>query len=137
MEHGLKREFSREEMADLVKALLEQVMKQVNPELDEVELSREESLDRLKTSRVNYEQKNDFKVGDIVVWKHHLKNRRFPKYGQLAIVMEVLKQPIYDDEKNSGSPRFREPLNIRLGIIDSYGEFEIFHYDKNRFTSYV
>ena len=120
-------------MSEFIKAFLEQAKKQANPELKEVELTREEIKERLIASRKNYEQRSEFKPGDIVVWKPFLKNRRFPKYGQLGIVMEVLKQPIFDDEKNSGSPRFKEPLTLKVGIIDGYGEFETFYYDKNRF----
>ncbi|MCF6205693.1 MAG: hypothetical protein L3J47_02195 [Sulfurovum sp.] len=81
-----------------------------------------------------YLNKNIFKVGDKVKWKPKLKNRKYPKYDQIAIIIEVLDKPVYDEEKtNSGSPYFKEPLDIRLAILDNQGDFEIYYYDSNRF----
>lgn len=31
-------------------------------------------------------------------------------------------EPLYDNAGNSGSPYFREPLSLRLGLVDSDGK---------------
>ncbi|QTA80646.1 Uncharacterized protein dnl_29570 [Desulfonema limicola] len=75
---------------------------------------------------------NEFKEGQVVKWKKGLKNKRLPNEEQPAIVVEILKEPIYS-EFNSGTPYFREPLDLALGFIGGHNDFIIFHYDKRRF----
>jgi len=83
-------------------------------------------------------QPNEFKVGDLVCWKPDLKNRRRPKKGEPAIVVEKLDTPVYDEEKGPGSAYFREPLDFVLGFLDEEdGEFVLYHFDSRRFRKYV
>jgi hypothetical protein len=78
-----------------------------------------------------------FAPGDLVTWKAGMKNKRVPRYGQPAVVLEVLAQPLRDGHDDPGSTYFREPLDLVLGLIwDSNpgrGEFMTFHYDSRRF----
>lgn len=75
-------------------------------------------------------------VGDVVQWKPGMKNRRAPRYGQPAIVVEVLAQPVSADSHEPGSTYFREPLDVVLGVFwhekPGHGEFLAFHYDSRR-----
>jgi len=60
------------------------------------------------------------KPGDICVWEHGLQNRKWPSKNQPVVVIESLSEPIYDgDEHNSGSPYYREPLDVRVMGTDS------------------
>jgi hypothetical protein len=70
--------------------------------------------------------------GDIVCWKDGLKNRKRPAYGEPAIVIEVLKEPVFEGTDDAGSPYFREPLTLVLGLLNG-DDFLIFHYDGRRF----
>ena len=78
-----------------------------------------------------------FKAGDILTWKPGLSNRRYPKNGKPAVVMEVLEVPVLDRERDSGSPYFREPLDVVLGAFaeeeDMPGIFLTWHFDSRRF----
>jgi len=74
-----------------------------------------------------------FGVGDKVRWKKGLKNRKYPKEGQTCLVVEVLETPIIQDTKDSGSPYFREPLDLILALLSDEGELMLYHYDKRRF----
>jgi len=80
----------------------------------------------------------DFKIGDIVLWKQGLRNKKRPYQHEPAIVLEMLEPPIFDERQDSGSTYFREPLNMVIGIAD-YNEKEhetsllSFHVDKRRF----
>jgi len=77
---------------------------------------------------------SDFRPGDIVKWKTGLRNRRRPTYGDVAIVIEKLKEPVFDEsEKSAGSAYFREPLDLIIGIIDDDGDFLCYHVDSRRF----
>jgi hypothetical protein len=92
----------------------------------------EELRDRVK--RMTGGPRTEFHSGDIVKWKPGMKNRRFPEEDMPAIVMQVLPTPIYDTEKkDAGSPYFREPLDIIIGIAGNEGDIVKFHYDSRRF----
>lgn len=79
------------------------------------------------------EPERPFRPGDIVTWKESLANRKRPRNGEVAVVIEVLPQPVYGKEKSAGSPYFHEPLDIVLGMLGSDGEVLRYHFDKHRF----
>jgi len=74
-----------------------------------------------------------FELGDVVKWKKGLKNKKYPKEGQLCIVIEEMEKPIIQDSRDSGSPYYREPLDLVLALLDDESDLVIFHYDKRRF----
>jgi hypothetical protein len=77
-----------------------------------------------------FNEKHTFAVGDIVVWKYALKNKRTK--GPFVVV-HVLDTPLVDHVAEPGSVYFNEPLDIVLGHIDSDGEFLVYYYDSRRF----
>ena len=79
------------------------------------------------------EKATKFDVGDVVKWKKGLKNKKYPKEGQYCMVVEELEQPIIQDTKDSGSPYYREPLDLVLALLDDDSDLLILHYDKRRF----
>lgn len=87
-----------------------------------------------------YNEKHEFKSGDLVMWKPGLKNRKHPEEGAPVVVVEVLPAPVVIDGSevmDSGTPLYREPLDIKLGSIDPRGdEFMVYHYDSHRFMPY-
>ena len=102
-------------------------------EKEDSSLSTEE-LKEIITKRFKaFNTKNDFNVGDFVKWKSGLKNKKLPHYNQPAIIVELLDQPVYDTEKDSGSTYFREPLDIVIGLLDPDNNFLLFHCDRRRF----
>ena len=80
--------------------------------------------------------KIEFKAGDIVCWKPGLQNRLRPADGEPAIVVEVLKKPRYDEQKNAGTSNYFEPLDLILGLIDEDKDFMVFHFDSRRFQHF-
>ncbi len=78
-------------------------------------------------------QKHDFKSGQAVKWKKGLRNKKFPEENQEAIVIDVLTTPILQHETESGTPYFREPLDLVLAMLDEDNDLVIFHYDSRRF----
>lgn len=69
--------------------------------------------------------------GEIVCWKPYLKNKSRPKARQLGVVMEILPHPIFDTCPDSLC--FHEPLDIKIGIINSSDELVSFLFDSRRF----
>jgi len=90
-----------------------------------------EYIEKLKKRASLLATVSDFNVGDIAVWKDGLKNKRYPQYGQPAIVLEKLDPPLIDDEDLT----LKEVLNIKLGFIAENDEFFSFNYDGNRFKT--
>jgi hypothetical protein len=77
----------------------------------------EEYTTQLQTACNNFLKKDAFQVGQLVKWKKNLKNRQLPYINQPAIVVEILDEPVINNEEESGSPYFRENLDIILGIL--------------------
>lgn len=96
------------------------------------------SIGRLKNCATRMRHVHLFKKGQLVQWKEGLKNRKTPAYGEPIIVVDVLKEPVYDcDSKNSASPFFYEPLTLIAGELAPNGDFVCFHYDGRRFEPYL
>lgn len=78
-------------------------------------------------------ERNHFQIGDLVQWKDKLfKNRAYPSISQLAIVVDVLKEPVLDKEVQSGSPSFGVSYDLVLGVIIN-NTFHTFYYESQRF----
>lgn len=95
----------------------------------------EDAAERLQTlyQRLTNGREQALRPGMMAVWKPGLKNRRFPRYGEPAVVVEMLDPPILNHEDESGSTYYREPLNILLGILHRDGDFLVYHFDRRRF----
>ena len=82
-----------------------------------------------------------FKPGDLVCWKSGMRNRRFPREGNPAVVLEVLATPHLDSETETGSTYYREPLDLVLGLFleegEHRGDFLCWHFDSRRFTPWA
>ncbi|HLO83669.1 MAG TPA: hypothetical protein VK203_01470 [Nostocaceae cyanobacterium] len=96
----------------------------------------EEYIAKLQSACNNLLKKESFQVGQLVKWKENLKNRRLPYKNQPAIVVAILDEPIISNEEESGSPYFKETLDIVLGILVEEDTFLTFHYDSRRFEAY-
>lgn len=116
----------------LIEALKERQEKVENRKIEDID-SYIKSLQK----RTNlFLQEHDLKKRDVVIWKEGLKNKVRPAYGEPCTVLDILHNPIFDNDKNSGSPYFNEPLDLVLGIIDEENDFLILHCDKRRFQPY-
>lgn len=92
----------------------------------------------LRTRLESFDTVNTFQRGQTVQWKQGLKNRARPQYGQPAIVVQILDEPILDTSEEAGSAYFRESLDIVLGMLaPEDGGFVLYHYDRRRFEAFV
>ncbi|MFH0902555.1 MAG: hypothetical protein V2A73_18145 [Pseudomonadota bacterium] len=83
-----------------------------------------------------FQKSHQFRSGQLVKWKAGMKIKKLPAYGEPVVMVEALPQPVFDDEKDDGSPFFREPLDLPLGVTDSDGDYLVFYCDRRRFESY-
>jgi hypothetical protein len=91
---------------------------------------------KLKELAGRMDQFHSFAKGQFVKWKPGLKNRRFPDYGEPAIVTAILPSPTFDpSEVTAGSPYFQESLTFVLGIYRD-DEFLEFRLDSRRFEPF-
>lgn len=99
--------------------------------------SHEELVQALQTRFQALRRRQCFQPGDLVTWKPGLRNRRYPVDGRPAIVLQVLTEPVFDEELNSGSNYFREPLDLVLGLVleegEQRGNLLAWHFDSRRF----
>ena len=91
---------------------------------------------KLKELSERLDEGHSFTKGQFVKWKPGLKNRKFPDYGEPAIVTAVLPSATFDPgEVTAASPYFQEPLTFVLGIYrdDDFLEFWL---DSRRFEPF-
>lgn len=88
-----------------------------------------EYVEKLRKRKASFlEEKHTFSVGDIVMWKDGLKNKRLPAYGEPCIVLKVHEEPIIDEDDVSDL----EELDVKIGIISPDDDFLCFNYDSAR-----
>ena len=72
------------------------------------------------------------KCGDIVRWKSGMKCTKRPEYGQQCVVMETFP-PHQSNKRGACASGFREPNDIRIGVLDDDGDLMIYLFDSRRF----
>lgn len=125
---------SDQKYTELLKQIAENSRKERMTKLEEF-IKTPEHITRLKEIFGIFNTTKVFEVGQIVKWKKGLKNKNFPIENQPAIVLEILKEPIYG-EGEYGTPIYREKLDLILGMIDEEEEFIHFYFDSRRFEPY-
>lgn len=118
-------EFDNEE---LLKALISKIKSQAAEPIN-VRGYTQRLMDVLN----NYNETTSFEVGQLVVWKEGLKNKKMPDYGVPAVVVKVYETPVIDEQAPLASPYYGEELNLKLAFLDEDNELLTFHYDGNRF----
>jgi hypothetical protein len=132
-----EQESTKKEIIDeLIKSFSSGKLSDGSKEPDqEKESYGEEHIIQLQKACNNLLKKNLFQVGQLVKWKENLKNRKLPYQNQPAIVVEILAEPITNNQEESGSTYFGETLDIILGILVE-DTFLTFYYDRRRFEPY-
>ncbi|MEE4420901.1 hypothetical protein [Streptomyces bugieae] len=121
-------------LADLDEQELEVVLETLAAGAQSTEDRRDHG--RLLELYRSFSRRNEFKVGQLVTWKPHMRNRKLPEEGEPAIVVDFLTEPLYSERADEGSPYFREPLDLILAMIDDDGDLLCFHFDSRRFQPY-
>lgn len=109
---------------------------------DELPDSSDRDLGLALRARVEcLHRRHEFRPGDLVTWKPGLANKRIPRVGRPAVVVEVLPDLVLDAGKDAGDPYFREPLDIVLGVFIEQGrhrgDFITWHFDSRRFQPWT
>jgi hypothetical protein len=118
-------------------ALQSMLLGLANSEHSDVDLRREArelKIDALRESyrRIQSTDPSKFRPGDLVRWQPNMKYVKWPQYGEAAVVVECLDPPVLEVERQSGSPYFRNPMTLILGMHHQNG-FHCWHFDGRRF----
>jgi hypothetical protein len=101
-----------------------------------VKLAPQQRAQLLTDALARYQNHTPFAIGQLVKWKQGFRTRNWPGDGDPAIVCEVLPQPFFDETPDSTSPYYREPLDLRLGVIGVDGHFVTYWFDARRFEPF-
>lgn len=96
-----------------------------------VNIARKERLIKLKELAKLFGEVSEFSVGDEIVWKDGLNNCTRPAKDEVAIVLEVLPEPIRGTD--TSSPEGGARNDIVIGVLDD--DDSLLHYamDSRRF----
>lgn len=86
-------------------------------------------------ARLTAPRERELQAGDAVQWKKGLSNRKRPKDGEPAVVVETFygRRQTYDPSLDTNTQYFREPLDIKIAFVDKDGEFMTYFFDSRRF----
>lgn len=109
---------------------------------DRAEITREQREDpaiharKLLDHLAGYQDRgaHRFAVGDLIQ-AIPAAPYRFWTAQRPGVVVEVLKEPAFDNEANCGSPDFRLPLDLRVATVRG-GRFLIYHVHSGYFEPY-
>lgn len=109
---------------------------------DEQPYSMDRDLALALRARVDcLHRRHTFRPGDLVTWKPGMSNKRIPRPGRPAVVVEILPDPVMDPTRDAGDAYFREPLDIVLGVFIEQGrhrgDFIAWHFDSRRFQPWT
>ena len=79
------------------------------------------------------EQDPKIQQGSLVQWKDWMKNREMPAYGEPAVVVKLLDEPVLIQ---GDGPDSVEHLDVALGVLGDDSEFLVHYYDSRRFKAY-
>lgn len=118
------------DIKDIIQKLLSDAIESTSKKENEL-IPYDSNVEILNTLANRFHEKYDFKRGDIVTWKEGLKNKSRPLENEPAIVLEMLQEPLFDNQGDSGSPYYREPLDLVVGVFIKE-KFIIYHLDSRR-----
>ncbi len=128
----------KEQISELIKEKLAEI---VGEQIKSDELFSDEkrvnAAKKIDTIYRIFLECHEFKEGQFIEWKQGLKNRIRPYLREPAVVIKLLKSPEFDTEKDSGTPYFKEPLDMIIGVLEENQEnLLFFHVDKRRFKPF-
>ncbi|QTA91904.1 hypothetical protein [Desulfonema magnum] len=98
---------------------------------------RKKIAEKLNTVYDVFLENYEFKEGQLVEWKQGVKNRVRPRLREPAVIIKLLETPEFDTEKDAGTPYFKEPLDMIIGVLEEDEDnLLFFHVDKRRFKPF-
>lgn len=121
---------------DEVRKIADAIKKLIGDDSSKSSLNSSPPVDYGQKVKLFLTEEPQIEPGDLVKWKDGLKNRKYPPENTPVCVIDVLSSPIIKDDSDSGSPYFREPLDLILAVQDNNGDLMFYYYDKRRFQVY-
>lgn len=104
-----------------------------NEDEDRPKLAPDIEQIRLRDSYEQFITKHEFAPGMIVRQKPQVLC--YSEFGDndLAIVIEILKEPRFDLNGSAGSPYWNRPLDLVIASIEEGRQFSVYHVDSRGF----
>ncbi|WP_421185625.1 hypothetical protein [Aeromonas enteropelogenes] len=78
----------------------------------------------------------EFKVEQLIEWKPALKDKRFPQYGEPAVVLAVLAEPVNEAGDDTCSQYSCAVNDIIIGVKAPDGDFAHYYADSRRWQPF-
>ncbi|WP_421215985.1 hypothetical protein [Aeromonas enteropelogenes] len=78
----------------------------------------------------------EFEVGQLIEWKPDLKDKRFPQYGEPAVVLAVLAEPVNEAGDDTSSQYSCSVNDIIIGVKAPGGDFAHYYADSRRWQPF-
>lgn len=87
-----------------------------------------------------YNKTHHFKPKDLITWKPHMRNRRYPSEGHPCVFVRWLDQPVISEIRRSSKSSTLlglERADMEYGIADADGDFIVFVADSRRMMPWI
>ena len=110
----------------------------VRDDAEQPKYAPQQTAEILCMAYADYYDAHVFTRGDLVTWKPRMRHKKYPLVGQPAIVVRVLDAPVYAEHAEyAGTPYFREPFDVVIGVISNDDEFLEYHANSQRLMPWV
>lgn len=99
-----------------------------------------QDLELLMACVDRYNKTHHFQPQDLITWKPHMRNRRYPLDGQPCVFVRWLDQVVISEIRRSSKSSTLlglERADIEYGILDPDGDFVVFVADSRRMMPWI
>lgn len=98
---------------------------------------QQEAVTRIADAGVAFLQTNQFARGSMVRWKPGMRVARLLAYGQPAVVLQVLREPLVDEDASVLDPSRSYRCDLLIGVESTTGQFATFYADSRRLEHFT
>lgn len=98
---------------------------------------QQEAVTRIADAGVAFLQTNKFSLGSMVQWKPGMRVARLLAYGQPAVVLQVLNEPIVDEDASAMDPSRAHMCDLLIGVETPNHQFMTFYADSRRLEHFT
>lgn len=111
---------------------IEEMLSGITQEKKTLEMDVGSQVERLQECVAKLESHHTFKAHDLITQKPGFRRYKWPKPGDVAIVIEVFEKPIKVQGTDTGSSDFIEHIDMSIGVLAPDGSPRI-HFSDSRF----
>lgn len=98
---------------------------------------QQEAVTRIADAGVAFLHTNKFARGSMVKWKPGMRVARLLAYGQPAVVLQVLNEPVVDESASAMDPSRSYRCDLLIGVETPNHQFMTFYADSRRLEHFT